>query len=236
MNARRVAKIAGGGLLVGGAIGVLGYAALILLNRARYGHPKRVEDDPVLDRFMPHPEVSERHEIEIHAPVDIVMATAKSLDLFSSPLIRTIIRARELALGGKPDPRPLPAGLYDQMRAIGWGLLSERDGREVVLGAVTQPWVAAPEFRAIPPDAFDAFGEPGFVKIVWTLRVDPVDDERSLFHTETRVCTTDAAARKRFREYWSFVAPGIKLIRVALLQPLRRAAEQRVKADAAAAV
>lgn len=50
-----------------------------------------------------------------------------------------------------------------------------------------------------------------------------------MFHTETRVCTTDAAARKRFRNYWSFVAPGVKLIRVAMLQPLGRAAERRMR-------
>lgn len=235
MNARRVAKAAGSGLLVGGAIAAVGYASLVLLNRAQYGSPKRTEDDPVLDRFMPHPEISERHEIAVHAPVDIVMATAKSLEPFSSPVIRAIIRARELALGGKPDPRSLPPGLYDQMRAIGWVVLSERAG-EVVFGAVTQPWVAAPVFRSIPPEAFREFCEPGFVKIVWTLRAEPAGDERSIFHTETRVETTDPLARKRFREYWSFVAPGIKLIRVALLQPLRRAAEQRVKAEAAVTV
>jgi len=70
------------------------------------------------------------------------------------------------------------------------------------------------------------------VKIVWTLRADRVDDERSIFHTETRVCTTDAEARARFRKYWSYVAPGVILIRGAILRPLRRAAEQRVRAEA----
>jgi hypothetical protein len=71
------------------------------------------------------------------------------------------------------------------------------------------------------------------VKIVWTVRADPVDDERSIFHTETRVSTTDAEAHERFRKYWSFVAPGVKLIRRAMLNPLRRAAEQLVRAEAA---
>jgi hypothetical protein len=111
-------------------------------------------------------------------------------------------------------------------------VLSEQAGREIVFGAVTQPWVSAPTFRSIPPERFLEFSEPGYVKIVWTLRADPIDRERSIFHTETRVCTTDAEAREHFRKYWSFVAPGVKLIRVAMLQPLRRAAEQRVRAEA----
>jgi len=213
-----------------------GYAALVVLNRAKYGGAKRsaqAAKDSVLDRLIPDPEVAERHEIKIHAPVHIVMAAAKSLELMTSPLIRAIFRARELALGGEPDTRPHPAGLYEQMISIGWVVLSEQAGHEIVFGAVTQPWVAAPTFRAIPADQFREFCEPGFVKIVWTLRADPVDEERSIFHTETRVSTTDAEARERFRKYWSFVAPGVKLIRVAMLQPLRRAAEQRVRAEAA---
>jgi hypothetical protein len=235
MNSRRIVKTAGAGLVVGGAMAAAGYAALVVLNRARYGDAKDRADaakDSVLDRFIPDPEVTDHHEIKIKAPIDVVMGAAKSLQLTTSPLIRAIFRARELALGGEPDTRPHPTGLYDQMISIGWVVLSERAGREVVFGAVTQPWVAAPTFRSIPADQFRDFCEPGFVKIVWTLRADPVDDERSVFHTETRVCTTDAEARERFRKYWSFVAPGVKLIRVAMLRPLRRAAEQRVLAEA----
>jgi hypothetical protein len=213
-----------------------GYAALVVLNRARYGHAERFAagaKDSALAQFIPNPEVAEHHEIEIHAPVHIVLATAKSLELLTSPLIRAVFRARELALGGKPDSRPQPTALYEQMTSIGWVVLSEQPGCEIVFGAVTQPWVASPVFRSIPPQEFRDFNEPGFVKIAWTLGAAPVDDERSIFHTETRVCTTDASARERFRKYWSFVAPGVRLVRLAVLQPIRRAAEQRVRAEAA---
>ena len=67
------------------------------------------------------------------------------------------------------------------MISIGWVVLSEQAGHEIVFGAVTQPWVAAPVFRSIPADWFRDFCEPGFVKIVWTLRADPVDAARSIF-------------------------------------------------------
>jgi len=83
------------------------------------------------------------------------------------------------------------------------------------------------------PSARSDFAEPGYVKIAWTLRADPVDASRSTFHTETRVSTTDAAARRKFRNYWSFVAPGVEVIRMAMLGPLRRAAEARVTERAA---
>jgi hypothetical protein len=40
---------------------------------------------------------------------------------------------------------------------------------------------------------------------------------------------TDAVARLRFRRYWSFVSPGIVLIRYATLGPLRAEAERRAR-------
>ena len=40
--------------------------------------------------------------------------------------------------------------------------------------------------------------------------------------------TTDAEARNRFRRYWSFVAPGVELIRLVMLRPLKHDAERRM--------
>ncbi len=81
---------------------------------------------------------------------------------------------------------------------------------------------------------FTAFREPGYVKIVWTLRADPIGETESMFHTETRVATTDPETRKRFRRYWWYVAPGVELIRLAMLRPLKNAAERRAGRPAAA--
>jgi hypothetical protein len=48
-----------------------------------------------------------------------------------------------------------------------------------------------------------------------------------VFHAETRVVSTDPAARARFRWYWSLFSPGMMLIRWASLAPLKREAERR---------
>lgn len=236
MNARRVLRNTGIGLAATAAAAAAGYAALVVLNRRQYGSVTTSpgsERDSMLDRFIPVPEVREHHSIEINAPADVVLATAKELELLKAPLVQAIIRVRELALGATPDPRPHPDGLLSQMLSIGWVVLAERAGREIILGAVTQPWETAPVFRSISAEQFAGFSEPGFVKIAWTLRADPVDQHHSIFHTETRVCTTDAEARQRFRSYWSFVAPGVELIRMAMLRPLARAAERRARGKAA---
>src|SRR5947208_6990648 len=85
------------------------------------------------------------------------------------------------------------------MKALGWGVLAEVPGREIVIGAVTQPWMANVVFHALPPAEFAAFDEPEYAKIVWTLRADPIAAGESLFRTETRVNTTDPEARRKFR-------------------------------------
>ncbi len=221
-------------LAIGFGAASAGYAAMVAWNRVRYGKvsPSRQPcGSSLLDRFIPDPEVIEHHHIAVGAPADVVISTAAHMRLLDSPSIRAIFTLRELAMGGEPDPRPHPEPLLEQMQSIGWVVLAERTGRELVPGAATQPWHAAPVFRPIPADQFMAFSEPGFVKITWTLRADPIDDTHSVFHTETRVCTTDPEARDRFRTYWSYVAPGVALIRLLLLRPLKLEAERRFRVE-----
>lgn len=151
-----------------------------------------------------------------------------------SPLTRAIFRTREVVLGASPDDRTRPRGLLAAMRSFGWGVLAEQPEREIVVGAVTQPWEANVTFRSLPPDQFAAYNEPDGVKIVWTLRADPIGDHHSIFMTETRAVATDQAARDRFRRYWAFASPGIAAVRWLSLKPLKREAERRARAPQAA--
>jgi hypothetical protein len=216
------------------ALAASSYAALVGVAWLRYGRAATAhgpEADPLLDRFMPQYEVVERHHIRVFAPADATLAVAAETSLEQSPIVHAIFKARELLLGSTPGSRPHPAGLLAQMQSIGWGKLAERPGREIVMGAVTQPWLANVVFRPLPPDDFVDFNEPDFVKIVWTLRADAVSADETIFRTETRVATTGAAARKKFRWYWARFSPGIIVIRYAMLDALKREAERRARAS-----
>jgi hypothetical protein len=150
-------------------------------------------------------------------------------DLNRSPIVRAIFRTREVVLGADPDTATRPRGIVAFMTSIGWGVLAEVPGRELVMGAVTQPWKPNVVFRALPADEFAAFHDPDYVKIVWTLRADPIDAAHSMFRTETRAIATDVAARRSFRRYWSFVSPGIIVIRWLSLGRLKTDSERRAK-------
>ncbi len=230
MTSQRTLATAGGGLALGVGLAAFGYAGLVAYHRGRYGTAVPSDDGSMLlDRFIPSPEVVEHHRVQIAAPADVVMTTAHGLVFLGSRLVRGIFKARAIVLGGEADEQGLPAALIPYMQSIGWVVLAERANREIILGAVTRPWDAAPIFRSLSPCEFAAFREPGYVKIAWTLRADPSGEGESVFHTETRAATTDLETRKRFRHYWSYVAPGVELIRRAMLQPLKKAAELRAR-------
>ena len=219
-----------------GAVGGLAagaYVTTVVRSWVRYGRVGRAgqESDELLDRFLPDYEVVERQQIRVRAPAAITLAAAREQDLVASPAIRSIFRARELILGATPDERSQPCGLIRQVQSLGWLVLAERTDREIVVGAVTRPWEPNVTFRGVSPEKFAAFDEPDYVKIVWNLRADPLGGCESLFRTDTRAAATDAAARAKFRWYWSFFSPGIRLIRWLSLGPLKRDAEARASAD-----
>jgi len=216
---------------IGLAVG--SYAVYVGLTWLRYGHPAPAagqDADPLLDQFMPTYDISERHHIRVAAPAPVTFAAACEQDLMAAPLVRAVFKAREIVLGAAPDAEARPRGLLALTKSLGWGVLAEVPDRQVVMGAVTQPWQANVVFRALPPDEFVAFNQPGCVKIGWTLRADPVGQGHSIFRTETRAVTTDPAARAKFRWYWSKFSPGINLIRWLSLGPVRREAERRAAA------
>ena len=103
-------------------VAVAGYAALIAWHRLRYGTVHRIASAnnwELLDCFIPNPEVLEHHHIAIDAPAAVVLAAAKRMRFMDSPLVRTTIKVRELALGGSPDTRMHPGPLR-RADAIDW--------------------------------------------------------------------------------------------------------------------
>jgi hypothetical protein len=217
----------------GAGLAAASYAGYAAFTWYRYGHAKpsanRLFRDALLDRFIPTYEVVDRHAVRVAAPAEIAFSAACGLKLRESAIIGAIFRGRELILRSEPDERPQPLGLAEQARAWGWGVLAEVPGREIIFGGVTQPWLANPVFKALPPDEFKAFHEPGYVKIAWTLRAHPIGASQSVAFTETRVATTDPLARAKFRRYWAFLSPGIILIRRIALRLVKTEAERRVR-------
>src|SRR4029453_5620987 len=165
-----------------------GYGSSVATTWLRFGRRATSASDDtdlLLDQLMPEYEVAERHHVHVAAPAEITLAAAREIDLRRSAIIRTIFAMREWLLNAGPGGAARPTDLVAFTTSLGWRLVAENPGREVVYGAVTQPWRADVVFRGLAAEEFRKFREPGFVKILWTLRVDPETSSHCIFRTKT---------------------------------------------------
>jgi hypothetical protein len=200
---------------------LIAIASLLVMQRRL--QPAPCPESPAA-KFIPQPYVHDHCEIVIGAPADLVFFDATRIDLRSLPLVRTIFRIRGWLMGDTLEPPAKPLGIVAETMVMGWGPLAHTPCRTLVMGAAARPWTRNVTFRTIPREEFVAFAEPDYVKIVWTLEVDPLGPALTRFRTETRVEPTDAAARRKFFWYWMAFGVGVRVIRWSMLRQLRRSA------------
>jgi len=181
-----------------------------------------------LEDFIRNPDVTRSHEIVIDAPANVVLDVAEHFDLHSIPTVHFLFRLREFLLLIRPRARPRLKSLVSETTNLGWIRLAHIPGRELIMGAVARPWVGDLEFKSMGAAEFAGFAEPGFVKVVWTLETETLENRTTLFRTQTRVLATDVNARKRFLIYWLFAGHLIGLIRRLGIRAVRREAERRL--------
>ena len=142
---------------LGGAVALLGaaaasYAGFVGSTWLRYGHPSAPADDEadaLLDVFMPTYDVAERHHVSVGAPAAVTFESLMDMDLEDSPLIRAIFKGRELLLGADANEASRTRGLVAVTKELGWVVLADMPGHEIVMGAVTRPWEPNVVFRGI---------------------------------------------------------------------------------------
>jgi hypothetical protein len=93
-----------------------------------------------------------------------VLSAATEMELVSSALVRGTFKGREWILRSKPEHAVRPRGLVAQTKSLGWGMLAETAGREIVMGCATKPRESNPVFRTLSPEEFARFHKPGYVK------------------------------------------------------------------------
>jgi hypothetical protein len=181
----------------------------------------------LIDEFMPHFDVSERHHTLALASSDRTYQAARGLDLARSRVIRSLFAARGIPRLIRGRGRSVSRTMtLDDLMAAGFVWLGEERGREFVLGLVGTFWKPSGGVRRIEPREFAAFEEPGQAKAVWNLRVIPDGDERTFVTTETRARVPDDASRQRFLLYWAAVGPFSALLRKQALALIKREAER----------
>jgi hypothetical protein len=178
---------------------------------------------------MPVCDVSEYHETTVHAPIEKVYAALRTANLGDSPIIRLLLRLRELPamLTTGSHKRNLKLNL-DAIIKGGFVLLGENPPNEIALGIVGRFWTLSGSRCRVNAEEFIAFDLPGYAKAVWNFSLVEESAELTRLATETRVRCLDDASRWRFRLYWALIAPFSGLIRREALRTIRRSSESKL--------
>jgi len=179
--------------------------------------------DSLLDTLMPAFDFGHRHAIVVDAPPARVAEAAETYHVATdgSPLARLLFRLRGL--------RPPSGGLREAGRAMGFAILAEEPGKELVLGVAGRFWALDERANLISlPDAraFVDFSRPGHAKAAMSLRFEPLAYGWTRLATETRVTCVDPVAHRRFALYWTLIGPFSSWLRRDLLSGIARRAMQ----------
>ena len=183
----------------------------------------------LIDEFLPVYDVVERHQIDVHAPVEPVYAAVRTLDLSDSTMIRWLFRLRGLPalLISRRKPKKRLGLTLDGLLESGFVLLGERPPQELLLGLVGRFWTPSGDVQRLDMAEFRDFERPSYTKAVWNFYLAQRSDGLTRLVTETRVQCLDDVSRRRFRLYWLFIKPFSGLIRIEALRAIKRKVEKR---------
>lgn len=181
----------------------------------------------LIDDWLPSYDEREFHAREIAAPPAAVERALRSLRASDLPLTGLLMGLRALPglLTGRRVPRNPGRPLLEGVLSLGFVVLDERPGEQLVLGAAGRFWrLRGDGIDALASaDAFRGYDRSGSVRAAWDFVLEPVSGGTRL-STETRIAGTDAAGTRAFSRYWRLVHPGSALIRLDMLRTVARRA------------
>src|SRR3982751_3984068 len=138
-----------------------------------------------LDRLISEPQMVEVDRVDLAAAPAQVWEAVRHGDLGRSPLIRALFAIRTRS------SEPTRLRLEDMVSSPaqpGFQLLVDQPPHELAVGAIGKVWQNRIPFVHVEgPEAFARFGDPGFLKVAWALRVSP--RERGGAHLEFELRT-----------------------------------------------
>ena len=129
---------------------------------------------------------------------------------------------------GKRLPRNrAPGDLAQRLQGTGFVILDEVPGEELVIGVAGKFWRPdGGRCMGLTADDFAGFSRPGYAKVAWNFKLQANSPaESTVLSTETRIKCFGRAALWKFRLYWGLVGPFSGLMRKAILEQVKTAAE-----------
>lgn len=180
----------------------------------------------ILERVIPAPGLLEIDGVDLALPIDRAWEIIRHGDLARSRLVRALFAIRTLPDMLRGQREPLRLSIDDFTSSVehpGFQLLADEPPCELVVGAIGKVWQPKIKFVHVPTaEAFNAYDEPGFVKVAWSILLRPLGEHATHVSLELRVAATDEAAWKNFRAYFRLIGPVSHFIRRSLLGALAK--------------
>jgi hypothetical protein len=182
----------------------------------------------LIDDWLPRFDEHEFHSKEIAASPAEVERAVRALKPDDLPLTRLLLALRTLPalVSGRRRPDIPSRPLLEGVLSLGFVVLDERPGEQVVLGAAGRFWRPRGDGvdRLGDPQEFRDYDRPASVRAAWDFVLTPTAGGGTRLSTETRIAGTDADGTRVFRRYWRLVYPGSALIRLDILRAVARRA------------
>jgi hypothetical protein len=181
---------------------------------------------------------AEHHSVTVTASAERVWAALTQVTTGELRLFRLLMSARVLPgrLLGSPRARfGADEPLLGWAVRFGFTVLGQDKRRELVIGAIGQPWrLAGGRGMAVAGgNDFAAVDQAGYAKMAANFQLAPIAGDRAIqLSTETRVACTDASSARRFARYWWLIRPASGTIRRSWLTAIKRRAERHENDDA----
>jgi len=178
----------------------------------------------MLDPFIPEPRLVEVDHVDLAVPPEAAYQAARHFDITSSRLVRGLFALRtapDRLTGQASGPFRLSIDdLANETSAFRF--LADRPGEGFAVGAIGQFWRPQIPFKVLPPDEFARFDEPGWSKVAWCLRVEPLGNTGSRMVFELRLTATDEESWHEVRRYFRLIGPFSHFIRRHVLSLLAK--------------
>lgn len=200
---------------------------------------QRVATGPtLLESFLPEADIVVNDEIVVMAPPEVTYAVLRRADLMKSRslVLRAVLALRVASvrrarrrLGLAPLPAPARISLQN-VQDYGQIKLAEKEGTEIVIGAIARPMRTESLFSGRTAAEFTAFDCPGHIKAAASYVVTPYGQRRTLLSYEARIRATDTRTRRQLFFWDALTAPLMTLVTSRMLRHVARLAERQCAA------
>jgi hypothetical protein len=180
-------------------------------------------DGSLIDKFLPNHDFRARYDIHISAPPSVVYQRLLAADFSDAGIVRLLMTLRT---GKRMSRQRIPSDLRQRLQCTGFVILAEAPNEEIVIGVAGRFWRPdGGRCLNLAAGDFGDFSRLGYAKAAWNFKLVAESSAHTILSTETRIQCFGRVVFWKFRLYWSVVGPFSGLIRKAILNQVKAAAE-----------